>query len=95
MSDCEILQTCIFFNDRMEAMPSTSEYLKIHYCRDRFAECARYRVYKALGRPQVPIDLFPTQLPRALALIEAAPGAATPGEPDPARPSTADPGPPR
>jgi hypothetical protein len=95
MSDCEILQTCIFFNDRMEAMPSTSGWLKARYCRDRFEECARYRVYKTLGRPQVPLDLFPTQFQRALDLIEAPPEAAAPGEPGPAARSSGKPTRPR
>lgn len=72
-------------------MPSTSEWLRAHYCRDRFEECARYKVFHALGRPQVPIDLFPTQLTRAQALIAAVPGAETPSEPDPARPDTGKP----
>jgi hypothetical protein len=91
MSDCEILQTCIFFNDRMEAMPSTSGWLKGRYCRDRFEECARYRVYKTLGRPLVPVDLFPTQLQRALDLIDAAAETAAPGEPGPAARSSVKP----
>ena len=93
MSDCEILDSCPFFNDRMEAMPATSGWLKSHYCRDCFKECARYKVYKALGRPQVPLDLFPTQLARANALIEASPEAAEPAQPVPDDPSTVKPTP--
>jgi len=93
MCNCEILETCIFFNDRMEAMPATSGWLKAHYCRDRFEECARYQVYKALGRPLVPSDLFPTQTSRAQALLTGAAPPAEPGQPAPGDPAPVKPTP--
>lgn len=84
MTDCEILATCIFFNDRMEAMPATSEWLKARYCRGQNDECARFMVCQALGRSRVPGDLFPTQKVRALMLISNAARAVEPTTPDPA-----------
>lgn len=62
MSDCELLKTCIFFNDKMANIPSTVEIFKIKYCRGDNTECARYMVFKALGRERVPQDLFPNQV---------------------------------
>ena len=67
--DCECLPTCIFFNDRMLNMPSTAEIFKHRYCKDDFASCARYMVFKNLGRERVPPDLFPNQQDRAHDLL--------------------------
>jgi len=69
MSDCELLKTCIFFNDKMANLPSTVEIFKIKYCRSDNTECARYMVFKALGRERVPQDLFPNQVDVARKVI--------------------------
>lgn len=68
MADCELLATCIFFNDNMPDMPNTTELLKRTYCRDKFRECARYRAVAAVGRERVPKDLFPDEGDRVDAL---------------------------
>jgi hypothetical protein len=65
MAECEVLSSCVFFNDKMEKMPATAEGFKRQYCRGDNSKCARYMVLKALGRPKVPIDLFPNQEDRA------------------------------
>jgi len=67
--DCECLPTCAFFNDRMANMPSTAGLFKQSYCRGDFGACARFMVFKAIGREKVPIDLFPNQQDRARALL--------------------------
>jgi hypothetical protein len=72
MADCDLLETCIFFNDNMPHMPNTSEMLKSDYCREKFYDCARFRVAAILGREQVPKDLFPDENNRADALIQSA-----------------------
>ncbi len=59
MADCELLEGCVFFNDKMVNMPATGELYKDKYCRENNLECARYMVFKALGREKVPLDLFP------------------------------------
>lgn len=61
MSDCELLKTCIFFNDMMPNMPSTVEVFKLKYCRGDNSDCARYTVFAARGREHVPQNLFPNQ----------------------------------
>jgi hypothetical protein len=83
MSDCERLSICPFFNDRMTAMPASAHWLKLRYCHDQFADCARFVFGTRRGFAQVPADLFPTQTDRALRLLAAAPGAEG-AVPDPA-----------
>lgn len=70
MPDCELLAGCIFFNDRMANMPSTSNVFKMIYCTDNFEGCARYTVRKAAGKEAVLDDLFPNQMERAKEILE-------------------------
>ncbi|NWF75336.1 MAG: hypothetical protein HXY53_01955 [Nitrospirae bacterium] len=67
--DCECLKNCPFFNDKMANMPATAQMYKKRYCLDNNSECARYIVFKTLGRDKVPIDLFPNDLKKAKNLI--------------------------
>jgi len=71
MAECERIQTCPFFNDKMKNMPATAELMKDKYCRGDFASCARYMVLKALGKEKVPSDLFPNETDRARRIISA------------------------
>lgn len=68
---CELLETCIFFNDKMSFMPKTAEMLKQKYCKDAHHSCARYMVFSALGRPKVPADLYPDETEKARRIISA------------------------
>lgn len=70
MSECELLAGCIFFNDKMADQPATADLLKVRYCKGDNSKCARYMVYKAKGRDNVPPDLFPGQLTRANSIIQ-------------------------
>ncbi len=70
MADCELLAGCIFFNDKMTEMPTMAAMYKRDFCKGDSSTCARYMVFKALGRPSVPPDLFPNMAARARALIE-------------------------
>ena len=67
---CECIDNCPFFNDKMANMPAMAEIYKQRYCKGNFQECARYMVFKALGKPSVPSDLFPNQKERALKILE-------------------------
>ncbi len=69
MPVCECLQGCPFFNDYMADMPATAEIIKERFCLADNSKCARYMVFKALGKPNVPSDLFPSQTARAKAII--------------------------
>lgn len=65
MLDCECLENCPFFNDKMANKPASSELMKHQYCHGHFEECARYRIYKSRGSAAVPSDLFPGESSRA------------------------------
>lgn len=65
MADCVCIPTCIFFNDRMSNMPATADVFKNRYCHGDCHACARFRVFKALGRESVPSDLYPNEHDRA------------------------------
>lgn len=69
MAQCELTATCIFFNDQMAGMPSTAAVYKKMYCENEFGNCGRYMIFKAIGRENVPKDLFPNQEDRAKAII--------------------------
>ena len=70
MAECELLEKCLFFNDKMKDMPLMADILKERYCKGDNSLCARYRVFKALGRDKVPADLFPLQIEKAQELID-------------------------
>ena len=70
MARCELIEKCIFFNDKMQGMPSTAATYKKIYCEQDFEKCARFMVAKALGREKVPEDLFPNQKDRAENIIK-------------------------
>ena len=69
MASCELVEACIFFNDKMTNMPSTAAVIKKSYCEGDFGRCARYMVVQAKGRGTVPADLFPNQVDRAREII--------------------------
>ena len=69
MAYCELLAGCIFFNDKLTDLPAAADFLKNKFCRGDSSECARYVVYKTLGRERVPSDLFPNDISRAKQLI--------------------------
>ncbi len=59
MAHCELTEKCIFFNDRMAEMPAMADIYKDRYCMKDSNTCSRYQVFKALGRENVPADLYP------------------------------------
>ena len=69
MAECELLAGCIFFNDKMSNMPAMASIFKDKYCKDDNAECARYMVFKALGKEKVPPNLFPNMKDKAKEVI--------------------------
>ena len=69
MANCECLAACPFFNDKMANKPGTVEIYKKKYCLGDNADCARHMVFKKLGRPGVPADLFPNQKDLAQKII--------------------------
>lgn len=70
MAECELITGCIFFNNKMQNMPATADILKNKYCKNAYTTCARHMVFKALGRPKVPTDLYPQQTDKAEKVIK-------------------------
>lgn len=56
MRECEFINGCPFFNDKM---PGTTALLKQQFCRNNVDGCARYMVRMAIGKEKVPSDLLP------------------------------------
>lgn len=69
MADCECVGGCVFFNDKMANMPGMAGIFKDKYCKNDNAKCARFMIFKKLGKPRVPADLYPNQTARAEMLI--------------------------
>ncbi|MBN2651346.1 MAG: hypothetical protein JXR63_03110 [Spirochaetales bacterium] len=72
MADCECINGCPFFNDRMDKMPAMASVYKKNYCQSDFNSCARYSIFKALGKEFVPVDLFPNEKEMAEMIIKKA-----------------------
>ena len=69
MADCECLEKCPFFNDKMQNMPAVAEMYKESYCKKDNSSCARYMVFKTLGRDRVPADLYPNNVDLAREIL--------------------------
>lgn len=70
---CSLIEGCIFFNDKMANMPSMATMYKDRYCQDSFETCARYEVFKAIGRENVPRDLYPNEAHKVSDILAAFP----------------------
>ncbi len=69
---CECLSGCLFYNDKMPMDHGIGAIFKKKYCLGNQAICARYQVFRALGRGFVPDNLYPNMLDMAQAMIENA-----------------------
>jgi hypothetical protein len=70
MADCICLLTCPFFNEKMANMPSIKDMYKKNFCKTDNSGCARYMVFKALGKGNVPSDLYPNQVEKVKGIID-------------------------
>jgi hypothetical protein len=66
---CALIETCIFFNDKMANMPSMAKMYKERYCIEDHMSCARFQVFEAIGRENVPKDLYPNEQDRVALII--------------------------
>ena len=69
MAECECLKGCIFFNDKMKEAVALGEMYKQKFCLGDNSECARYVIFKKLGKENVPGDLFPNMYERAKKIL--------------------------
>ena len=67
MADCERLNKCPFFGDKLAFMPKTAATMKQSYCYGDKSGCARYLL--ASKGISIPPDLFPNDNARALQIL--------------------------
>lgn len=69
MAECELIDACASFYEKLSYMKSTARLMKGAYCQWNYSECARYIVYKVHGKEKVPVDLYPSDLDGANKLV--------------------------
>jgi hypothetical protein len=69
MADCELLQMCPFFSDRMKITDGLGALYKQRYCVGDNSACARYMVFSKLGQQAVPETLYPNMTKRAQEIL--------------------------
>ena len=67
--ECEMLNNCPFYNDKMDIESGLGRMYKRRYCKGDKMQCARYMVLNELGREFVPTDLFPNMHDKAEKII--------------------------
>lgn len=60
--DCEKLQACPFYNDKMPMDKGLGAIYKKKYCKGNHLNCARFAVFEALGPEYVPVNLYPNMI---------------------------------
>ena len=65
MGECEFIQTCPFFHDKLETRAEEVESMKEKYCKGNNLNCARYMVVTSLGAEKMLPDLYPNEKERA------------------------------
>lgn len=70
--DCEMLQYCPFYHDKMPMDHGIGSIYKKKYCRGSQEICARYQVLQAVGPSYVSSALYPNMLDMAKKIIEDA-----------------------
>jgi hypothetical protein len=69
MANCERLNKCPFFRDKLSFMPKTAATMKQIYCHGEKTGCGRYMV--ASHGLLIPSDLFPNDYERALKILDS------------------------
>lgn len=69
MGQCEFLEKCPFYNDRMVKENQLGTILKAKYCRGNKLLCARYKIATSLGKEYLNNMIFPYMNDRAEQLI--------------------------
>lgn len=70
MSECECLVGCPFFNDKMPENDGMGAIYKKKYCLGDNSKCARYMVFKKLGKGKSPDNLYPNMIDKANEIIK-------------------------
>jgi hypothetical protein len=67
---CELLEGCIFFNDKMDIESGLGKLYKQRYCEGDNTICARYIVASKIGRQHVPVNLYPNMHEQAEEILK-------------------------
>ncbi len=71
MANCEYLQRCAFLREPMPKYTPSTKSMISRYCFSEKSLCARYVSFRELGLVDLPSDLYPHQLGKALRLMQA------------------------
>lgn len=69
--NCEKLEQCPFYNDKMPIESGLGRLYKKNYCEGDKTKCARYIVVTTLGKEYVPENLFPNMIDKARSIIQS------------------------
>lgn len=69
MSECEFIEECPFFQDKLVEKPVEVEELKEKYCRNNNLNCALYMIAQAVGKEKIPPHLSPDEKTIAYQII--------------------------
>jgi len=69
MNKCPVLEQCRFFNNIIEDVPSISEALKEQYCLCDHSGCARFFIFREIGKEHLPDDVFPHEMEKAEKIV--------------------------
>ncbi|PKQ16633.1 MAG: hypothetical protein CVT67_04375 [Actinobacteria bacterium HGW-Actinobacteria-7] len=69
MPRCAYTETCVFFNDEVGYSIDLQASMRLTYCMDDYASCARYQTLLTVPREQIPDDLIPTDESWALEIV--------------------------
>jgi hypothetical protein len=69
MAQCECLEGCPFFHEKMDDMPNITRIYKNRYCLGSNFDCARHMVFRELGSEHVPENMYPNQVDRAAEIL--------------------------
>lgn len=67
--ECELRQYCSLYKEMM-SINGAHKHIGSKYCKQKAEDCARYIVYKKLGKDKIPDDLFPGEVERAFKIIK-------------------------
>ncbi|MGE5580138.1 MAG: hypothetical protein ACM3WU_08865 [Bacillota bacterium] len=66
---CELLDTCLFYNNKMPIESALGRMYKASYCQSNKEKCARHMVTVAVGRQFVDSNLYPNMIDKARRII--------------------------
>jgi len=71
MPICELIDSCAFYNRELRISSERQEAYIKRFCKFDQSQCARFKVYKTLGKEKIPSGMLPNQFEMASGLIRA------------------------